>query len=357
MQRAGRAVYFLTGLYFPIRTLGPWAFAAVSTVPLAIGLDAMRQLLLGRAPRAGCCRSASRRRSSASRSWSTWARPSGCSIARSARARRPARSSCATSRRLHGGDSRRAAAPDARRGAPRVPDRVELVRPDGVPRVRAGEAAGDVAHPARHVQGDRRRLDGGPEVRRPLRGNALYTYVLLLLVGLSWAIFEDREQYRMLKYVATAPDGPAWPTCWGARGRSSSLATLSARMVLGFGIVGAGDALRRHAASRCARDRRDGRGAAAGVAAVGLVLAGMALVFARQSMTMNEAHRARCSTSLCGVGVPARPAAARPPPGHAGAAHDAGGSRRRAASSACAASRRCWAAYGDVALAALFSSP
>jgi ABC-2 type transport system permease protein len=40
-------MYLVNGLYFPIRALGPWAWAAVSTLPLAIGLDAMRQLVLG----------------------------------------------------------------------------------------------------------------------------------------------------------------------------------------------------------------------------------------------------------------------------------------------------------------------
>jgi ABC-2 type transport system permease protein len=40
-------MYLVNGLYFPIRALGPWAFAAVSTLPLALGLDAMRQLVLG----------------------------------------------------------------------------------------------------------------------------------------------------------------------------------------------------------------------------------------------------------------------------------------------------------------------
>jgi len=40
-------VYLANGLYFPIRALGPWMAAAIGTVPLAIGLDAMRQLLLG----------------------------------------------------------------------------------------------------------------------------------------------------------------------------------------------------------------------------------------------------------------------------------------------------------------------
>jgi ABC-2 type transport system permease protein len=40
-------MYLANGLYFPIRALGAWGFAAVSTLPLALGLDAMRQLVLG----------------------------------------------------------------------------------------------------------------------------------------------------------------------------------------------------------------------------------------------------------------------------------------------------------------------
>jgi ABC-2 type transport system permease protein len=38
-------VFLVSGLYFPLRALGPWAAAAVSALPLALGLDAMRQLL------------------------------------------------------------------------------------------------------------------------------------------------------------------------------------------------------------------------------------------------------------------------------------------------------------------------
>ncbi|MEP7028707.1 MAG: ABC transporter permease [Candidatus Eisenbacteria bacterium] len=40
-------VYLANGLYFPVRALGPWVAGAIGTVPLATGLDAMRQLLLG----------------------------------------------------------------------------------------------------------------------------------------------------------------------------------------------------------------------------------------------------------------------------------------------------------------------
>jgi ABC-2 type transport system permease protein len=40
-------VYFLSGLYFPLRTLGALGFVAAGLVPLALAVDAMRQVLLG----------------------------------------------------------------------------------------------------------------------------------------------------------------------------------------------------------------------------------------------------------------------------------------------------------------------
>ena len=40
-------VYFVSGLYFPVRTLGALGAVAAGLIPLALGLDAMRQLLLG----------------------------------------------------------------------------------------------------------------------------------------------------------------------------------------------------------------------------------------------------------------------------------------------------------------------
>ncbi len=42
-------VYFLSGLYFPIRTLGVLGGIAAALIPLTLGVDALRQVLLGRA--------------------------------------------------------------------------------------------------------------------------------------------------------------------------------------------------------------------------------------------------------------------------------------------------------------------
>jgi ABC-2 type transport system permease protein len=39
-------VYLLSGLYFPVRTLGAFAAIGAAVIPMALGLDAMRQLLL-----------------------------------------------------------------------------------------------------------------------------------------------------------------------------------------------------------------------------------------------------------------------------------------------------------------------
>ncbi len=41
-------VYFLSGMYFPLRTLGALGGVVAGIIPLALGIDAMRQVLLGR---------------------------------------------------------------------------------------------------------------------------------------------------------------------------------------------------------------------------------------------------------------------------------------------------------------------
>ncbi|HST00184.1 MAG TPA: ABC transporter permease [Usitatibacter sp.] len=40
-------VYFLSGLYFPLRTLGALGWVSAGLIPLGLGIDAMRQILLG----------------------------------------------------------------------------------------------------------------------------------------------------------------------------------------------------------------------------------------------------------------------------------------------------------------------
>ena len=132
-------------------------------------------------------------------------------------------------------------------------------------------------------------------------GNALYTFVVLLLVGLSWAVFEDREQYKMLKYVAVSPIGLVSYLL----GRSLTkfvLATVSAVLVICFGVVVLGLRLHVTALSLAALLGALTVGAV-GIVAVGIVLAGLSLVFARQSMMMNEGLSAVLYL-FCGVVFP-----------------------------------------------------
>ena len=44
-------VYFMSGLYFPLRTLGAFGWAMAGLIPLGFGVDAMRQVVLGSAAR------------------------------------------------------------------------------------------------------------------------------------------------------------------------------------------------------------------------------------------------------------------------------------------------------------------
>lgn len=132
-------------------------------------------------------------------------------------------------------------------------------------------------------------------------GNALYTFVVLLLVGLSWAVFEDREQYKMLKYVAATPIGLV-PYLLGRSLTKFVLATISAVLVIGFGVVVLGLRLQVTPASFGALLAALAVGGV-GIVAVGLVLAGLALVFARQSMMLNEGVSAVLYL-FCGVVFP-----------------------------------------------------
>jgi len=132
-------------------------------------------------------------------------------------------------------------------------------------------------------------------------GNALYAFVVLLLVGLSWAVFEDREQYKMLKYVAATPVGLV-AYLLGRSLTKFMLATLSAVLVIGFGLL----VLKlRYAVTGLSLGMLVAALAvgAVGIIAVGLVLAGLSLVFARQSMMMNEGVSAVLYL-FCGVVFP-----------------------------------------------------
>jgi len=142
-------------------------------------------------------------------------------------------------------------------------------------------------------------------------GNALYAFVILLLVGLSWAVFEEREIYKTLKYVAASPIGLASYVT----GRSLTkflLACISAVVVTTTGVLLFHVHLSVTPLSVLALVGALLVGAV-GIVAVGLVLAGCAMVFARQSIMMNEGVAAVLYL-MCGVVFPpeALPALVRP---------------------------------------------
>lgn len=117
-------------------------------------------------------------------------------------------------------------------------------------------------------------------------GNVFFLYVGEMLVGLSWAIFRDREDYETLKYIYLAPFH-FLPYLLG-RGMTRLLtatvgvvvALLFGRFVIGLPIgasAGAwGVALLATAAGLVA------------ILWLGMLLAGIALIVARHSMNLNE---------------------------------------------------------------------
>lgn len=67
-------------------------------------------------------------------------------------------------------------------------------------------------------------------------GNAFYTYLGALAVGLAWSIQEDREFFRIVKCVAIAPVRYLWYTVGRAAARAV-MATVSAAVLVAFGVL------------------------------------------------------------------------------------------------------------------------
>jgi ABC-2 type transport system permease protein len=67
-------------------------------------------------------------------------------------------------------------------------------------------------------------------------GNAFYIYVGQLMTGISWAVIDDREHYKTLKYIYAAPIH--FPTYLLGRGVARFLvATISVIVTIAFGIL------------------------------------------------------------------------------------------------------------------------
>jgi len=117
-------------------------------------------------------------------------------------------------------------------------------------------------------------------------GNTFFLYVTEVLIGISWAVFRDREDYETLKYIYTAPIH-FLPYLLGRGVTKMATATLGVLVALVFGrfVLGLpiGDAHTPWGLVVLAT--------LLGLVAVvwlGIILAGASLIVARHSINMNE---------------------------------------------------------------------
>lgn len=132
-------------------------------------------------------------------------------------------------------------------------------------------------------------------------GNAFYIYVGAVLMGVSWAIIEDREHYGMLKYMYTAPLN-IYLYLLGRGVSKTATATVAVLITLLFGVVVLGvvyDAARVDW-SLLVLSLILGL---SGLAFMGILLGGVSLVTARHNFYIGEAT-AGALYMLCGAVFP-----------------------------------------------------
>ena len=67
-------------------------------------------------------------------------------------------------------------------------------------------------------------------------GNAFYQYVAAIMTGVSWAVIDDREHYKTLKYMYIAPINI--PAYWLGRGMARFLTgSISVLITIAFGVL------------------------------------------------------------------------------------------------------------------------
>jgi ABC-2 type transport system permease protein len=117
-------------------------------------------------------------------------------------------------------------------------------------------------------------------------GNTFFLYVSEVLVGLSWAIFRDREDFETLKYVYLAPIRMV-PYLAGRALTKIGTATLGTGVALLFGRFALGLPIEASPGTTVMLAGVVALGLL-GIVFLGLALAGAALVMARHSMNLNE---------------------------------------------------------------------
>jgi len=117
-------------------------------------------------------------------------------------------------------------------------------------------------------------------------GNTFFLYVSEVLVGLSWVIFRDREDFETLKYVYLAPIRFV-PYLFGRAMTKIATATLGTVVALLFGRFVLGLPIAASPASLVSLAGVVVLGLG-GIVFLGVALAGAALIMARHSMNLNE---------------------------------------------------------------------
>lgn len=117
-------------------------------------------------------------------------------------------------------------------------------------------------------------------------GNTFFLYVSEVLVGLSWVIFRDREDFETLKYVYLAPMRML-PYLLGRALTKIATATLGTIVALLFGRFVLGLPIAATPGSLLALTGVVVLGLGA-IVFLGVALAGAALIMARHSMNLNE---------------------------------------------------------------------
>lgn len=132
-------------------------------------------------------------------------------------------------------------------------------------------------------------------------GNTFFLYVTEVLIGVSWAVFRDREDFETLKYIYTAPIR-LLPYLVGRAFTKIVTATLGVTVALLFGRFVLGLPLGGDAFSWVRLAGAVVLGLVS-VAWLGIALAGASIIVARHSMNLNEGL-AGAFYLLCGAVFP-----------------------------------------------------
>ena len=117
-------------------------------------------------------------------------------------------------------------------------------------------------------------------------GNTFFLYVTEVLIGISWAVFRDREDYETLKYIYTAPIR-LLPYLLGRGFTKMTTATLGVVVALLFGKFALGLPIGDSGTPWALVVLAVLLGLVA-VVWLGIILAGASLIVARHSINMNE---------------------------------------------------------------------